>query len=150
GQQTETTDPDFPWDVRSAIDTKGWSSELRIPLSTLRISKRGAQTWNVIVTRGVPRDQNTQMATAPFPRNSSCFLCLASKLSFPDLTPKAERLILEPSLVTTLRNSSGSFGGGTEFDPEPSFDAKWLAYPGAAVDVTVNPDFSQVEADSPQ
>ncbi len=149
-QQSETTDPDFAWDVKSAIDEKGWSSELRIPLSTLRISKRGAQTWNVIVTRGVPRDQNTQMATAPFPRNSSCFICLASKLSFSDLAPKTERLIMEPSLVTTVRRNSGSFGNSTKFDPEPSFDAKWLALPGAAVDLTINPDFSQVEADSPQ
>ncbi|HET8749281.1 MAG TPA: carbohydrate binding family 9 domain-containing protein [Sphingomicrobium sp.] len=149
-KQSESTDPDFEWEVRSATDSKGWTSELRIPLSTLRVSRRGRQVWNVVVTRGVPREQNTQMATAPWPRVSSCFLCLASKLNFPDLTPKAERLIVEPSIVTTLRRERGSFGSGTHFDPQPSLDAKWLPYGGAAVDLTINPDFSQVEADSPQ
>jgi hypothetical protein len=147
---SESTDPDFEWDVRSAIVPDGWTSEIRIPLSTLRVSRRGAQTWKVIVTRGVPRSQNTQMATAPWPHDGNCFLCLASQLSFPDLTPAAERLIIEPSVASTLRRDKGSFGTGTHLDPEPGLDAKWLPYGGAAVDLTINPDFSQVEADSPQ
>ena len=149
-KQTESTDPDVEWEVRTARAADGWSAEMRIPLSTLRVSRSGAQTWNVIVTRGVPRDQNTQMATAPWPHDGSCFLCLASKLTFPDLVPRAERLILEPSVVGTLRRNTGSFGRGTQVDPQPSLDAKWLPYGGAAVDLTINPDFSQVEADSPQ
>ncbi|MGN6376088.1 MAG: carbohydrate binding family 9 domain-containing protein [Sphingomonas sp.] len=149
-KQTESTDPDFDWDVKSAIDAKGWSAELRIPLSTLRVSRRGAQTWKVVVTRGVPRDQNTQMATAPFPHDASCFLCLASPLVFAALTPGAERLIVEPSIVATRRHDSGSYGHGAHFRAQPSLDAKWLPYDGAAADLTVNPDFSQVEADSPQ
>ena len=149
-KQTESTDPDVEWEVRTARADDGWSAELRIPLSTLRVSRTGAQTWNVIVTRGVPREQNTQMATAPWPHDGSCFLCLASRLTFPDLRPRGERLILEPSAVATARRNTGSFGRGTAPDPQPSLDAKWLPYGGAAVDLTVNPDFSQVEADSPQ
>lgn len=147
---SESTDPDFEWEERSAIDDKGWTAELRIPLSTLRVSRRGPQVWNVLVTRGVPRDENTQMATSPRPPAASCFLCLASKLTFPDLTPAGERLILEPSGVATVRRNSGSFGTGTHLDLQPSLDAKWLPVGGAAVDLTINPDFSQVEADSPQ
>ena len=147
---SESTDPDFEWEERSAIDSKGWTAELRIPLSTLRVSKSGQQVWNVVVTRGVPRHENTQMATAPWPANGSCFQCLASKLTFPDLTPSAEKLIVEPSAVATIRRDTGSFGHGTKLDPQPSLDAKWLPFGGAAVDLTINPDFSQVEADSPQ
>lgn len=147
---TESTDPDFRWEARSAISGDGWTAELRIPFTTLRVSRRGAQAWNVVVTRGVPRDQNTQMASAPWPSDGSCFLCLASKLAFPDLSPKTEKIILEPSLVTTMRRDRGSFGRGTHFDPEPSLDAQWLPFGGAVVDLTINPDFSQVEADSPQ
>lgn len=149
-KQIETLDPDYDWDVRSAIDEHGWSAELRIPLSTLRVARRGAQNWNVIVTRGVPRAQNTQMASAPFPHDSTCFLCRAGTLAFPDLAPHTERLILQPSLVATLRRDSGSFGAGTHVSLSPGLDAKWLPYGGAALDLTINPDFSQVEADSPQ
>jgi len=91
-KQSESTDPDFEWEERSFIDSQGWTAELRIPLSTLRVSKSGPQAWNVIVTRGVPRDQNTQMATAPWPHNGSCFQCLASKLTFPDLRSEERRV----------------------------------------------------------
>jgi len=147
---SESTDPDLEWEVRTSIANDGWSAEMRIPLSTLRVSRSGAQSWDVVVTRGVPRDQNTQMATAPWSHDGNCFLCQASKLAFPDLTPKAERLILEPSLAGTLTRDTGSFGRGTATSIQPSVDAKWLPYGGAAVDLTINPDFSQVEADSPQ
>ena len=32
--QSETTDPDYDWDVATHIDAHGWSAELRIPLWT--------------------------------------------------------------------------------------------------------------------
>ncbi|HEU4967559.1 carbohydrate binding family 9 domain-containing protein [Sphingomonas sp.] len=146
-QQSETLDPDYDWDEATSIDPKGWSAELRIPLSTLRISRAGAQTWAVIVTRGVPREQNTQMATAGFPHDSSCFLCYASEVSFPDLRPDPERLIVTPSATVTGRRDrvAGRHDEGLKL--QPSLDAKWLPDDGTAVDLTVNPDFSQVEAD---
>ena len=146
-QQTETLDPDYDWDVATSIDANGWSAELRIPLSTLRISHAGAQTWAVVVTRGVPREQNTQMASAPFPHATSCFLCYASSVSFPDLKSNQERLIVTPSATATGTRDAGVLGHGTGLSLQPSLDAKWLPFEGAALDLTINPDFSQVEAD---
>lgn len=147
GQQTETLDPDYDWDVATSIDQGGWSAELRIPLSTLRISRSGPQDWAVIVTRGVPRDQNTQMATAPFPHDTTCFLCFASDVSFPDLRASQERLIATPSATVTDRRDREGSGRDDRLTLQPSLDAKWLPFDGAALDLTVNPDFSQVEAD---
>ncbi len=148
--QSETTDPDYDWDVATHIDAHGWSAELRIPLTTLRISRVGDQRWWVIVTRGVPRENNTQMATARFPHFSSCFLCYASALTFSDLTPKTDNLIVTPSATASGTRNSGAMGSGDHIKTRPSLDAKWLPYPGGAVDLTIKPDFSQVEADSPQ
>lgn len=145
--QSETLDPDYDWDVATSIDAHGWSAELRIPLSTLRIARAGAQDWAVVVTRGVPRRQNTQMATAPFPHDASCFLCYASTVSFADLQPAAERLLVTPSATLTQTHDSGVLGHATGLSVQPSLDAKWLPWRGAAVDLTINPDFSQVEAD---
>jgi hypothetical protein len=149
-QESESLDPDYDWDVASHIDSDGWSTEMRIPLSTLRIARSGPQRWSVIVTRGVPRDQNTQMASAPFPHDTNCFLCFAGTVFFPDLTPKSEHLIVTPSVTFTRRRDSGSFGTYDDIKPAPSLDAKWLPSDGTALDLTVHPDFSQVEADSAQ
>lgn len=149
-QQTETLDPDYDWDVVSHIDAHGWSAEMRIPLSTLRIARSGPQRWAVVVTRGVPREQNTQMASAPFPHDSNCFLCYAGTVSFADLSPHSEHVIVTPGLTLTQRRDDGSFGRRRGLDIEPSLDAKWLPSDGDALDLTVNPDFSQVEADVAQ
>ncbi len=149
-QETETLDPDYDWDVATHIGRHGWTAEMRIPLSTLRIAHSGAQRWAVIVTRGVPREQNTQMASAPFPHDSNCFLCFAGTVYFADLRPHTEHFIATPGLTLTQRHDEGSFGRSRGLDVEPSFDAKWLPSDSDAVDVTVNPDFSQVEADVAQ
>ncbi len=149
-QETETLDPDYDWDVATHIDAHGWTAELRIPLSTLRIARSGRQRWAVVVTRGVPRDQNTQMASAPFPHDSNCFLCYAGTVLFPDLKPSSEHLFITPGITITHRRDSGSFGDRRQLDIEPSLDGKWLARGGAALDLTINPDFSQVEADAAQ
>lgn len=149
-QETETLDPDWDWDVVSHIDAQGWTAEMRIPLSTLRIARSGAQRWTIVVTRGVPRDQNTQMASAPFPHDSNCFLCHAGSLFFPDLVPKTDHLLVMPGITLTRRHASGPYGDRSDYRFSPSFDAKWLPSDNDAVDLTVHPDFSQVEADAPQ
>ena len=147
---TETLDPDFDWDVATHIDGQGWSAELRIPLSTLRIARVGDQRWWVIATRGVPRADNTQMATQHRPLNISCFLCYASPLTFTGLRPTTENLFVAPSLTLSGVRNRGAAGSGDHLRSRPSLDLKWLPYLGGAVDLTVKPDFSQVEADSPQ
>lgn len=149
-QESETLDPDWDWDVASHVDGEGWSAEMRIPLSTLRISRSGAQRWAVVVTRGVPRDQNTQMASAPFPHDSNCFLCHAGTVYFPDLVPRTDRLLVTPGVTLMRRRASGTYGDRSDYKFSPSLDAKWLADDSSAVDLTVHPDFSQVEADAPQ
>lgn len=149
-QETETLDPDWDWDVVSHVDAQGWSAEMRIPLSTLRIARRGPQRWVVVVTRGVPRTQNTQMASAPFPHDSNCFLCHAGTVYFPDLAPDTDHLLLIPGLTAMRQRASGSYGDRRELKFRPSLDAKWLPDDSSAVDLTVHPDFSQVEADAPQ
>lgn len=149
-KQTETSDPDYDWDVRTSIDDKGWTAELRIPLTTLRISQAGAQKWSMLVTRGVPRGDNTQLSTAPFPHNASCFLCRANTLILPDLTPKTDNLLITPSVSAIGGRDQVPFDHTDRFGVQPSLDVKWLPYAGAALDVTIKPDFSQVEADQAQ
>lgn len=148
--QTENSDPDFDWEARAAMDGKGWTAELRIPLSTLRIPRSGTQDWVVMVYRGVPRAQNVQFASSPVPRVSSCFLCYAGTVHFDDLKIGAENLLVTPSIVGTDRTDIGAYGQGSHPKLDPSLDAQWLPYPGGALDVTVHPDFSQTEADAAQ
>ncbi|MGD8277469.1 MAG: carbohydrate binding family 9 domain-containing protein, partial [Gemmatimonadota bacterium] len=49
----ESWDP--VWDVATAIDSLGWTAELRIPFSQLRFSRGTDQTWGLQILRGVQR-----------------------------------------------------------------------------------------------
>jgi hypothetical protein len=149
-KQTETLDPDYDWDAATSIDAGGWTAEMRIPLSTLRITRSGPQRWWFYVTRGLPRGQYHIVSSARFPKNASCSWCYASPLELEDLTPRTETLIATTSATGTVRRDAGAAGHGDHPRGQVSLDLKWLPYPGGAVDLTVKPDFSQVEADSPQ
>lgn len=145
-----TMDPDYNWDVATQIDARGWAAEIRIPLSTLRISRAGAQRWAVLVRRNQPRQQTVRMTSVPFPRQYSCLLCYAGTVDFADLRPAPQRFAATPGITITRRRDNGSFGTHRDVDVEPSLDAQWLVAKGAALDLTLNPDFSQVEADVAQ
>ena len=153
-RQIVNNDPDFAWDVHTARDPQGWTAVFRIPLSTLRLSHRGRQTWNVIITRGVPRADKVQLSSAPQPRSASCTLCFAGTLTLDDLEPAPDNLMIAPSAVAIARRDEGAAARNGRRDDhlrlQPSLDVKWLPYAGGAVDLTVKSDFSQVEADQPQ
>jgi hypothetical protein len=148
-KQTETLDPDFDWSVATQIGDQGWTAEFRIPLTALRVTKTGRQRWSVIVLRRTPRSQNVLFSSAPWPHDTSCWICYASPLDFADLAPAPDNLLLLPSFGIEARHDQGALGRGRHVRLHPSLDAQFLPAPGAAIDLTIKPDFSQVEADAP-
>lgn len=134
--------PDFDFDVRSSIDAGGWSAEFRIPLSTLRHRDDGAGPWVFAVYRNWPRFVTTTLATAPVPRSATCVLCFAGEASGIRGLSGGTALSATPHLTLTGTEESQRARAG--------IDVKWQPRTDTAVDLTVKPDFSQVEADSPQ
>src|SRR6201989_2178419 len=98
-----------------------------------------------------PRDQRSRMATSKFTREQNCFLCLNEPLTGPTDLPSPRFLQLTPN--ATLR-SVHRWGEGepttTTRDTVPSLDLKWRPRSDTVFDATLNPDFSQVELDTPQ
>jgi len=45
------------WYMKTSVDDKGWSAEMRIPLSQLRFDKNNEQIWGLQVTRNIFRLQ---------------------------------------------------------------------------------------------
>ncbi len=154
GGSGEDSSPDFYWDAAGALTKTGWTLEIRIPFTSLRYTRADPQTWGIMLYRNYPRDFRYQFMTTRVPKGTSCFVCHSNKL--PGLTqlPEAGHLVAAPyvsarqealpegAVGTPLRN--GSAHG------EAGLDVKWTPTAGAAVDATVNPDFSQVESDVAQ
>jgi hypothetical protein len=147
---TQDFSPDLEFDVATARFDGGWSLELRIPFSSLRYTDPPAAPWTVLVTRNYPREQRYVMASSPLPRVQTCFLCLDQPLTGLEVPP-ARHLALTPNVtVRSVRSRDAGVPARRDDDFVPSLDAKWRPRADVVVDATLNPDFSQVELDTPQ
>jgi hypothetical protein len=150
----EDNAPDWFWDAAAKINDHGWTLEIRIPFSSLRYPKGNPQTWGVMLYRNRPRDRRYQMFTTRLPRESNCFICNEQSLTGLSDLPSGGNWVIAPYGVAH-QESLPRDGLGTELvNHAPEYDAgidtKWTPNAGTTVDLTVNPDFSQVESDVAQ
>ncbi len=148
---SEDFSPDFEWEVATGRFEGGWTAELRIPFSSLRYGDPPSKTWSTMVFRNYPRDQLYRIATSKLPREQNCFICLNDPLTGLDTLPSTRHLALTPNVtVRSVATRDASAGRARENEVVPSLDLKWRPRADVVVDATVNPDFSQVELDTPQ
>jgi hypothetical protein len=148
--QNEDFSPDFEFDVVTGLFEGGWTAEFRIPFSSLRYGDPPSRQWSLVVVRAYPRDQRYRFATSQFPRDLTCFLCLNEPLTGIADLPPTRHLQLTPNgtIRSVERREPGS--RQRENDVVPSMDIKWRPRADVVIDATINPDFSQVELDTPQ
>ncbi|HPR65395.1 MAG TPA: DUF5916 domain-containing protein [Thermoanaerobaculia bacterium] len=143
------------WDAVCKIESWGWTAEMKIPFSTLRFQRvPGEQIWGFDAVRGYTRSFHRQMGAFPRDRNNNCYLCQAIKIKgFAGLTPGLN-LEVNPTLTAVATDSRPDFPGGSmerdREDVEAGLTVKWGFTTNLTLSSTLNPDFSQVEADSLQ
>jgi hypothetical protein len=151
---SEDFSPDFFYDTASTIDAGGWSTEMRIPFSSLRYPKADPQTWNIIVWRNYPREYRYAFQSAPSPRESNCYICHAHPLTGLTGLPEAGHLVAAPYITAqSLAQPRGDLGTPLRTDPlhkDIGVDVKYNPTADTTLDLTLNPDFSQIEADVAQ
>ncbi len=137
------------WDAIWRVETRrvdnGWTVEMEIPFRAIRTAK-GNGVWGINFSRRIRR--NNELAFwAPVPRAYGLTrLSLAGTLTgLPEADAGSRDLRVTPfALANTVRET-----GGTEFSEnlQAGVDVKWGVTRSLALDLTVNPDFAQVEAD---
>lgn len=150
----EDSSPDFFWDSATRINQHGWTLEMRIPFSSIRYRNVDPQTWHILLYRNYPRDFHYQFFSARLPRNSNCFVCRANILSGLAHLPSGGHLVVAP-VITTTDDARPTGDVGTDLGPSAvrsriGVDVKYLPNADNALDVTIRPDFSQVESDTAQ
>ena len=150
----EDNSPDFFWESRGRITSTGWNLEIRIPFSSLRYGQESEPVWGLLLYRNHPRDRRYQYFTARLPRDVNCFICNSSKLTGLESLPRGSHVVVAPfATASQTSERTGPLGSSLEaedVDTEAGVDVKWNPSAGLAIDGTVNPDFSQVEADAAQ
>jgi hypothetical protein len=150
---------DFSWDSiwQSAgnIQDWGYAIEIAIPFNQLRFpTGSGEQTWGVSPERSYPRNVRHRITSHRRDRNIACILCQFDKVTgFQGMKP-GYNLELDPTLTASRTDQREDFPSGKmeagEFEADPGLTARWGITPNLILNATVNPDFSQVEADVAQ
>jgi hypothetical protein len=154
-QDSQDDSWDAIWDSAGRITDQGYCVEMAIPFSSLRFQRSAEdQIWGIDARRQYPRDVTHSLGLFPVDRGNNCYLCQAEKVvGFAGATP-GRNVELDPTfsaLVPQVRRDGTAGPFMTENDQyEPGMTARWGMTPNLTLNGTLNPDFSQVEADAAQ
>ncbi len=147
------------WDVLTRKDSTGWSAEIRIPLSSLRFQEiNGEVRMGLTIERWIPAINETDIFPAIPPNwgpNSVLKPSQAQEIVFRGIKP-GKPLYIAPYALAGFESIYDLNEGGTEYlrSDGPGFEAgldlKYGISKTLIMDLTVNTDFAQVEADDQQ
>ncbi len=146
---------DTIWDSAGRITQEGYVVEVAIPFKSLAFQPTATeQTWGFIVDRSYPRSVRHRIRNSWTDRDDPCLLCQADRLvGFRGVRPGRD-LELTPTLTTSRTDRREDLSAGElergDIDAEAGLFVEWGVTPNLGLSGTVNPDFSQVEADVAQ
>ncbi|MBL8517071.1 MAG: carbohydrate binding family 9 domain-containing protein [Betaproteobacteria bacterium] len=148
---SEDFSPDFDYEGAAQLTADGWTAEMAIPFSSLRYRAGDAQRWNVLILRGTTREQLHRAAQVAIPRDWNCLVCYAEPLTGLVGLPATNPLSVVPQFtVASRRDTIKGRANIRENDVKAGVDVKFRPRADTVIDATLNPDFSQVELDTPQ
>jgi Domain of unknown function (DUF5916) len=156
GVQTEgSSNPDYSYDTlwrsEGRLTSDGYVVLMAVPFKSLRFPAGEAQSWGLALGRHTDR--------------------LSENSFWPYITKRVEGFAQQMAILDGIENVSpdrniffipyGAFSGARFLETKPpayrneadfrgGFDSKFVLGKAFTLDVTANPDFSQVESDQPQ
>ena len=152
---TEDTSWDAIWSSAGGVTSFGYRVEYAVPFSALRFpSASGVQVWGLDVLRLRPRDFRQRMAINPLGRDVNCYLCQFSEIEGFEGISSGRDLEIVPTITAGRTDTRPNFPEGPleegDEDTEAGLTVNWGLTPNFNLSGTLNPDFSQVEADVAQ
>ncbi|MAT90078.1 MAG: hydrolase [Flavobacteriaceae bacterium] len=138
------------WYTDTQVDAEGWTAEIRIPLSQLRFGADYEQTWGIQSTRRYFNNEE-RSTWQPLPANPPGWVSEFGELKgLVGLKPQ-KQLELQPYVVGQLdtyeEEQGNPFRDGDDARLTGGLDAKIGITNDLTLDLTINPDFGQVDAD---
>lgn len=138
------------------ITDSGYQVEFAVPFRSLRFPEEPNPVWRITFYRNQPRDSRHEYTWAAIDRDNPCLLCQLGYLRGLQGVTSGHNIELLPEGIISQR----SFLADKD-DPKSAFKTKpmegsaslGLKYgltSTSTLDLTINPDFSQVEADPAQ
>jgi hypothetical protein len=138
------------WYTNAKVDDKGWTAEMKIPFSQLRFGNDKEQIWGFNVVRNIFR-KNERSLCQRIPNDQSGFISEAGELHGLINLKSQKQLEIQPFTVLQYDSYQAEVGNpyrdGSDFKINGGLDAKIGVTNDLTLDLTINPDFGQVEAD---
>ncbi len=143
---------DGVWECKARITGEGWFLEIAIPWKTLRFPEQDASTWGINCARMIRR-KNEHVYWQLIPRHlgGAAIFRLSEAGSLQGMTglKMGGNLELRPYFLGGLENDLNT-RFKTDHLNDVGLDAKVALTANMALDLTINTDFAQVEADQEQ
>jgi hypothetical protein len=138
---------DAVWESHVSIVADGWVAEIKIPYSALRFSKEEVQQWGVNFSRYIRRVNETSYWNPINPKNNGFVNQFGMLTGLKDIKPPL-RLSLLPYISTGYSTVPTNAGTINTFLHNGGMDVKYGINESFTLDMTLVPDFGQVQSDN--
>lgn len=141
------------WYLKTSLNDEGWIAEFKIPLSQLRFADKPEHVWGIQVLRYYFRNQERSY-WQPIAQDAPGWVHLFGELRGITGIKPQKQLEIQPYAVAKSERSLAVEGDpyytGKDQSISAGIDAKVGITSDVTLDMSINPDFGQVEADPSQ
>lgn len=138
------------WEAKTSVNGDDWSLEMRIPFSQLRFNQADVMNWGVNFKRDIKRNKESSYFVM-VPKGESGFVSHFAVLEGIEGIRPSQRLEILPYVVQKaqylIHDDKDPFYAGNQYKTSFGADIKVGIGTNLNLDLTVNPDFGQVEVD---
>lgn len=143
------------WESFGKITDDGFQVEIAIPYHILNFDDNNdVKTWAIELVRLYPRDTRLRISHIALDRDNACWLCQIPEITGFKEAKAGKNIMLTPTLVASKSQYRDIFAPSHDWQSDNDLDAgldlRWGINANTLLNVTANPDFSNVESDAGQ
>jgi hypothetical protein len=146
---------DTVWDSRGKVTSHGFVVWMAIPFKSLRFPATKQQEWGIILYRGIVRKNEDSFWPEISSRVEGRLGQAATLYGLEGISPGRDIELIPYGILRGFRaldqrDPYNPYFQNAEVQGQAGMDAKFVIHDHFVLDLTANPDFSQVESEDPQ
>jgi hypothetical protein len=146
---------DTVWDSRGKVTSRGFVVWMAIPFKSLRFPARKQQEWGIILYRGIVRKNEDAFWPRISHKVQGRLAQAATLYGLEGISPGRDIELIPYGILRGFRaldtrDPDNPFFQNATVQGQAGMDAKFVIHDHFVLDMTANPDFSQVESEDPQ
>ena len=146
---------DTVWNSQGVITPEGYVAWIEIPFKSLRFPAEREQSWGLILYRGIIRENEDAFWPQVSPKFEGRLAQAATLSGLEGISPGRNLQFIPYGLLNSFRDLDDRDPNTPHFENRAiggtfGLDSKLVLNDSFVLDLTANPDFSQVESEEPQ